>query len=352
MRVLRIAAALVAVALAAAAAVAALQLRELARFRDAPYGSEEEKVVEIPAGAGPHQVVRLLARSGVLSDERLAWHWLRWWKQVWKHDRRPLKAGEYGFSGALSPDEVLEKVYRGEVKLYQFTVAEGLRMQEIAAVIEQAGLGRASELLPLMSDPALARELGVPSDNLEGFLFPDTYTFPRGPRPRAVLAAMVQRFRAAWRDADAGRAPGVKLDEKQAVTLASIIEKETGQPEERPRIACVFHNRLERGMRLQTDPTVMYATMLRHGGRWSQNITRADLLAAHPYNTYTVAGLPPGPIASPGAAALRAALHPAACNDLYFVSRNDGTHVFCPDLVCHNAAVRRWQIEFFRHRGR
>ncbi|GEJ58004.1 endolytic transglycosylase MltG [Anaeromyxobacter diazotrophicus] len=352
MRALRIAAALVAIALAAAAAVAAFELRELARFRDAPYGSEEEKVVEIPAGAGPHQVVRLLARAGVLSDERLAWRWLRWWKQGWKRDRRPLKAGEYGFSGALRPDEVLEKVYRGEVKLYQFTVAEGLRMQEIAGVIEQAGLGRASELLPLMGDPALARELGVPSDNLEGFLFPDTYTFPRGPRPRAVLAAMVQRFKAAWRDADAGRAPEVKLDEKQAVTLASIIEKETGQPEERPRIACVFHNRLRRGMRLQTDPTVMYATMLRHGGRWSQNITRADLLAVHPYNTYTVAGLPPGPIASPGAAALRAALHPAACNDLYFVSRNDGTHVFCPDLVCHNAAVRRWQVEFFRHRGR
>jgi UPF0755 protein len=159
---------------------------------------------------------------------------------------------------------------------------------------------------------------------------------------------MVQRFRAAWRQADAQRLPGVTLDEKQAVTLASIIEKETGRPDERPRISCVFHNRLRRGMRLQTDPTVMYATMLRNGGRWSQNITRADLQAVHPYNTYMVAGLPPGPIASPGLAALEAAVHPSACDDLFFVSRNDGSHVFCPDLRCHEAAVQRWQVEFFR----
>ena len=348
MRAFRVVAALLVVALAVAAAVALTQVRAITRFRETPFGSEEEKVVEIPAGAGPHQVIRLLAREGVLADERLAWLWLHWWRR----DHRPLRAGEYAFSGALRPDDVLEKIYRGEVKLYQFTIAEGLRMQEIAAAIEEAGLGRVSELLPLMNDPDFARELGVPSENLEGFLFPDTYTFARHPKARAVLAAMVQRFRVAWREADADRLPGVKLDEKQAVTLASIIEKETGQPEERPRISCVFHNRLRRGMRLQTDPTVMYATMLRNGGRWSQNITRADLTAVHPYNTYTVAGLPPGPIASPGTAALRAALHPAACNDLFFVSRNDGTHVFCPDLACHNAAVQRWQVEFFRARHR
>lgn len=349
MKTLRVLAAALLVVLALGGAVALTAYRDLARFRATPYGSEEEKVIEVPAGAGPHQVVRLLARGGALSDERLAWRWLRWWKR----DRRPLRAGEYVFSGALRPDEVLEKIYRGEVKTYQFTVPEGLRMDEIAAIVEQAGLGRAAELLPLMHDPAFARELGVPFRNLEGYLFPDTYTFTRNPKPRAVLAAMVQRFRVAWREAEAARLPGIDLDEARAVTLASIIEKETGQPEERPRISCVFHNRLRRGMRLQTDPTVMYATMLRHGGRWSQNITRADLTAVHPYNTYTVAGLPPGPIASPGAAALRAAVHPATCSDLYFVSRNDGTHVFCPDLSCHAAAVQRWQVEFFRaRRGR
>jgi UPF0755 protein len=161
---------------------------------------------------------------------------------------------------------------------------------------------------------------------------------------------MVARYREAWDKAQAKRKPGVTLDEAQAVILASIIEKETGRPDERPRISCVFHNRLAKGMKLQTDPTVMYATMLRNGGRWSNNITRKDLAVPHPYNTYAVAGLPPGPIANPGEAALAAALAPAECRDLYFVSRNDGSHVFCPDLRCHNAAVQEWQVNYFRAR--
>jgi UPF0755 protein len=141
----------------------------------------------------------------------------------------------------------------------------------------------------------------------------------------------------------------VKLSQAEAVTLASIIEKETGQPGERPHISCVFHNRLQRHMKLQTDPTVMYATYLRTG-RWSKNISRADLQAPHPYNTYTTPGLPPGPIASPGAASLQAALAPSDCKDLFFVSRNDGTHVFCPDLACHERAVKQWQVEYFRRK--
>jgi UPF0755 protein len=158
---------------------------------------------------------------------------------------------------------------------------------------------------------------------------------------------MVQRFKEEYAKANELRNPAVVFTVGETATFASIVEKETGRPEERPHIACVFHNRLRLGMRLQTDPTVMYATMLRTG-RWSRNISRADLLAPHPYNTYTSAGLPPGPIANPGAAALRAALAPAECKDLYFVSRNDGTHVFCPDLRCHNAAVHEWQVEYFR----
>ena len=349
MKVLRILVLTLLAAAAVGAFAAAKLYRDLAKFRDTPFGSTEEKIIEVPAGSAPRQVIRLLARGGALSDEQLGWRYVRWMKR----DRRPMKAGEYAFAGALRPDEVLDRVYRGEVKVYHFTVPEGLRMEEIAAIIEAAGLGRASELVALMHDAGVAKELGVPFANLEGYLFPDTYTFPRNPKPRAILAAMVGRFREELRKAEAVRSPQVTLDERQAVTLASIIEKETGQPDERPRISCVFHNRLQRGMRLQTDPTVMYATMLRHGGRWSQNISKADLLAPHPYNTYTVAGLPPGPIANPGAAALRAALHPSQCSDLYFVSRNDGTHVFCPDLACHEAAVRKWQVEFFRsgHRG-
>jgi UPF0755 protein len=345
-RAVRVVGAALALSLVAGGAVTFTLYRELARFRDTPYGTEGEKVIEIPPGATAHAAVRLLARGGALSDETQAWRLVRFLKR----DPRPMRAGEYAFAGALRPDEVLERVYRGEVRIYHFTVPEGLRMEDVAAIVERAGLGRAAELLPLMHDGQLARELGVHFANLEGYLFPDTYTSARGPKARAILAGMVARFKEAYRKADAQRLPGVTLDEGQAATLASIIEKETGRADERPHISCVFHNRLRRGMRLQTDPTVMYANMLRNGGRWSQNITRADLLVPHPYNTYTVGGLPPGPIASAGAAALDAALHPSDCADLYFVSRNDGSHVFCPDLRCHELAVKKWQVDFFRER--
>ncbi len=345
MKVLRVLAVL-AVLGAAAAGLGAWQLhRDLTSYAATPFGSAEDKTIDILQGTGPHQAIRLLARGGALSDERRAW----WYVHYLRREKRSMRAGEYVFAGPLRPDEVLERLYRGEVKTYQVTVPEGLRMEEIAALVEGAGLGRAAELVPLMRDPAFARELGIDAPNLEGYLFPDTYTFTRGPKARAVISAMVARFGEAWKRAEAGRLPSVKLDQRQAVILASIIEKETGQAQERARVSCVFHNRLARGIRLATDPTVMYATMLRTG-RWSKNITKADLLTPHPYNTYLTAGLPPGPIASPGEAALQAALHPAACSDLFFVSRNDGTHVFCPDLACHEAAVRHWQVEFFRKR--
>ena len=321
--------------------------RRVEVFRETPFGSLEEKVVNVPQGASAHAVVRLLARAGALSDEQLAWRYVRWVKR----DPRLLRAGEYAFTGPLRPDEVLERIYKGEVRLHRFTVPEGLRGDEIAAIVGASGLASEADFAALLRDPELARSLGLPYGGLEGFLFPDTYSFPRGVTARAIAEAMVARFKEEYARANAQRAEGVVLSMGEAATLSSIVEKETGRPEERSRIACVFHNRLRLGMRLQTDPTVMYATMLRTG-RWSKNISRADLLAPHPYNTYTIGGLPPGPIASAGAAALRATLAPATCKDLYFVSRNDGTHVFCPDLRCHNAAVQHWQVEYFRRGSR
>jgi len=342
---LRVLAIVAALALAIAGGVAATLYADIAAFRDTAFGTPDEKTIKIPQGTSARQVVRLLARGGALANEEQAWRYVRFLKR----DPRPMRAGEYAFAGPLTPDEVLERVYRGDVKTYRFTVAEGLRMDEIAAVVEAAGLGRASELLSMMRNPAVAKELRLPFATLEGALFPDTYTFARNPSARAVLTAMVERYRDEWKKAEAQRLPGVTLDEREGVTLASIIEKETGKPEERGRISCVFHNRLERGMRLGTDPTVLYAKMLRQGGgAFPRNITRSDLTTPHPYNTYTTAGLPPGPIANPGAEAMRAALRPERCSDLYFVSRNDGSHVFCPDLACHEAAVRRWQVDYFR----
>ncbi len=332
-------------AVLATALAAGVLWRGVAVFRETPYGALEEKVVVVPPGASARAVVRALSQAGALSDERLAWRYVRWVKR----DRRPFRAGEYAFAGPLLPDEVLERVWRGEVKLHRFTVPEGLRADEIAGIVARSGLATEEEFLRAARDPELARALGLPYPGLEGFLFPETYAFARGVPARTIAEAMVGRFKEAYARAEETRKAGVVLTMGEAATFASIVEKETGRPEERPRISCVFHNRLKLGMRLQTDPTVMYATMLRTG-RWSKNISRADLLSPHPYNTYTTAGLPPGPIANAGGAALRAALAPEECRDLYFVSRNDGSHVFCPDLRCHNAAVRAWQVEFFKRK--
>jgi UPF0755 protein len=331
--------------LAAAATVLVVTRREIDAFRATAYGGPEEKVVVIPQGASARAVVRALAQAGALSHERRAWLYVRYVRR----DGRAFRAGEYSFSGPLTPDEVLERVHLGQVKLYKFTVAEGLRADEIAAAVGRSGLVRAEDFLAVARDPAVAKALGLPFPGLEGFLFPDTYSVARGVTGRAIAELMVSRFKEEYAKAEQQRQPQVKLALGEVATLASIVEKETGQPDERPRIACVFQNRLRLGMRLQTDPTVMYATMLRTG-RWSKNISRADLETPHPYNTYTTAGLPPGPIASAGAAALRAVLHPDACDDLYFVSKNDGSHQFCPDLKCHNAAVKTWQVDYF-HRA-
>ena len=324
-----------------------LTWREVARFRETPYGGPEEKVVVVPTGASARAVVRLLAQAGVLSQERSAWLYVRYVRR----DARAFRAGEYSFSGPLLPDQALERVLRGEVKLYRLTVPEGLRADEIAELVGRTGLVRAEDFLAVTRDAAVAGELGLPYPSLEGFLFPDTYAVSRGISARALAELMVSRFKEEYAKANAARIPAVTLDMGQVATLASIVEKETGLPAERPRIACVFFNRLRDGMRLQTDPTVMYATMLRTG-RWSKNISRADLLAPHPYNTYTTGGLPPGPIANAGAAALQATLSPDSCPDLYFVSRNDGSHQFCPDLRCHSAAVKTWQVDYFRHAPR
>ncbi len=316
---------------------------KVTRFANAPFGSAEAKVADIPTGTGPRALSQLLAQNQIVSDAELFYAYLR------REKLGPrLKAGEYEFVGPLTPIQVATKIVAGQVKVYRFTVPEGLRVDEILPIAAQSELHLdASKLAALVGDKALLRKLGVPASSAEGFLFPDTYSFTRGATEEAVLAKMISRSLEEYRKADAQRKKGIELDLLQAMTLASIIEKETAAPEERPRISCVFHNRLRLRMKLGTDPTVLYAMWLMRG-QWINNITSEDLRTEHPYNTYTVYGLPPGPIASPGSASIQAALDPIECNDLYFVSRNNGTHVFCPDLKCHNEAVERWQREYFR----
>jgi UPF0755 protein len=251
-----------------------------------------------------------------------------------------LKAGEYSLYGPLSLEGILDALARGDVVRRALTVPEGRNLDEIAALVAAEGLDLEA-FLAAARDPAPVRDLDPEAVDLEGYLFPDTYDVPHAPEAAPALARrMAQRFREVIRP-ELPRIAQRGMNVREVVTLASIVELETASPPERPRIAGVFLNRLERGMLLQTDPSVIYA--LKQAGRWDGNIRKRDLDIDSPYNTYRRPGLPPGPLGSPGREAIRAVLDPAQTRELYFVSRNDGTHVFSETLVEHNRAVNRFQ---------
>jgi len=251
-----------------------------------------------------------------------------------------LKAGEYALDGPLSLEEILEMLLAGAVVRREVTIPEGRTLEETAALVQAQGLDL-DEFLAAARDPAPIHDLDPTAGDLEGYLFPDTYEIPLASDPaRRLVQRMVQRFRDVIDD-EAARIQEGGFSVREVVTLASLVELETARAEERPRIAAVFLNRLRRGMLLQTDPTVIYA--MKRAGRWNGNIRRRDLDIDSPYNTYRKAGLPPGPIGSPGREAIRAVLDPADTRDLYFVSRNDGTHQFSETLTEHNRAVDRYQ---------
>ena len=310
--------------------------RRITEFARTPAGAPETKEVVIPPGSGPRRVADVLAQAGVVTDAELTYAWLRREKLGPK-----LRAGEYEFTLPLSPEQAIQKLVAGQQKTYHVTVPEGLRLDEILPLLASSPLKlRLDRLEVLAADAAFVRKLGVPASRLEGFLFPDTYSFTHGYTEESVLAKMVSRTLEELRAAEASKDPAVRLDDLQIVTLASIVEKETGLPAERPLIASVFVNRLRLHMRLQTDPTVIYGM----GERYDGNIRKRDLVSDTPWNTYTRDGLPPTPIAMPGADALRAVVHPAASDFLYFVSRGDGSHEFSRTLEQHNRAVARYQL--------
>jgi UPF0755 protein len=256
----------------------------------------------------------------------------------WRGVAGQLRAGEYTLSPHLATGEILERISEGKVRTYRIVIPEGLTAAEIAARLETAGLAEAQEFLAAVHDRQLVDELDLEGESLEGYLFPETYQLARGLAAAEIARAMVAEFRAIWSEI-APKSEALGLSMIETVTLASIVEKETGAPEERPLIAAVFHNRLRRGMRLETDPTVIYGIPDFDG-----NLKRTHLEdSGNPYNTYQIRGLPPGPIANPGAEALRAAVEPADSNYLFFVSRNDGTHQFSSSYAEHAAAVDRFQ---------
>ncbi|MPY88512.1 MAG: endolytic transglycosylase MltG [Luteitalea sp.] len=300
-----------------------------------------EQFVDIPAGSAPRAIGNRLVQSGVVRD-RVAFE-VAW--RLGARDRA-LKAGEYRFDQPLSALAVADKLARGDVYLRPLTFPEGWTMIEMAQLFEEKGFGGKREFLQAAADPVPIHDLDPHAPDLEGYLFPDTYNLPRRVDAPALVGQMVARFRAVFDEAVRAQVAASGHTVRELVTLASLVEKETGQADERSLVAAVFVNRLEMGMGLYSDPTIIYA--LRKAGRYRGNLSRADLRLDSPYNTYKYPGLPPGPIAAPGRASLGAALEPASVDYLYFVSRNDGSHVFARTLEEHNKNVQEYQVRYFQ----
>jgi UPF0755 protein len=302
---------------------------------------QAEVFVDIPQGAGTAEIRRRLIDAGVIRDEYV-FRAALWWSG----EERTLKAGEFRFDQPMSAVAVLQKIGRGDVYTRRITFPEGLTIAEMARIYEMQGFGSAQDFVAAARDGSPVRPLDPQAPDLEGYLFPETYALPRGVPASRLVAMMVDRFLATYTETLRQSAETQGLTTRQVVTLASLVEKETGKPEERPLVAAVYRNRMKIGMGMQADPTVVYA--LQKAGRYDGNIRREDLQFDSPYNTYKYAGLPPGPIAAPGKASLEAALAPAAVPYIYFVSRNDGSHVFAETLAEHNANVREYQVLYFR----
>ena len=288
----------------------------------------------------PHQsarrVLRVLEEQGVIRPSPLG----RLYLALTGH-AGDLKAGEYLFEEPMTAPQVLEKLIRGEIYYHKVTVPEGLRSGEIFAAFLRQGFGDEEEFHAAFLDVARIAEMDPGATDLEGYLFPDTYFLPRGATARQIVDQMVHHHLGLWTPEWTRQAKSAGLTPRQVVTLASLIEKETARPEERTLISSVFHNRIGKGMRLQCDPTIIYALSMRN--RYRGVLTRRDLELDSPYNTYLYAGLPPGPIANPGRESLQAALFPERTDFLYFVSMNNGRHAFSTNLQDHSRAVRKYQ---------
>jgi UPF0755 protein len=300
------------------------------------------KIVVVPEGSTYQQVASLLKREQLI---RSRWAFLLLGKT--RDIDRKIRPGEYELDGSMPPKEILAKLLAGRVVLHPVTIPEGYTLAQIADVLSAQNVTDTNEFSKLVRDRAYMMTLGIEADSLEGYLFPETYSFARGTKPKDVIKTMVDALHHVWGSDLQDQAARMNMSLHQVLTLASVIEKETGAKDERELIAAVFHNRLRKKIPLQSDPTVIYGLPGFDG-----NIHKRDLSSLSPYNTYRVQGLPPGPIGSPGAHSLRAALFPAQASYLYFVSRNDGTHHFSSTLAEHNQAVEKYQKQPFRKRAK
>ena len=294
-------------------------------------------IIEIPEGMTLRQLATRLEQERLIRSQ---WAFVLLGKLT-AADRR-IKVGEYAVHAGMRSGDMLAEFLNGRVVLYQVTIPEGYTIVELAQVCAQQGVADPEALIGLAHDRDFIRSLAIAATSLEGYLYPNTYKFARHTKPKEILKEMVEGLRSAFTPELRQRAQDIHMSLHQVLTLASVIEKETGATQERELISSVFHNRLKRGIPLQSDPTVIYGLDYFDG-----NLRKKDLDSPSPYNTYRVRGLPPGPIANPGLDSIRAALYPAPTRNLYFVSRNDGTHQFSSTLAEHNRAVDKYQ----RHRA-
>lgn len=301
-----------------------------------PLGNPAQRqVLEISDGSSFSEVASLLYQRKLLKSD---WAFI-WMGRLLGADRNIIP-GEYEFQGGMTPADLLDKITKGDVLQYAVTIPEGYSIEQIAGLLQEKGLADQDAFIQLTRDQQFLTQLKLQVFDLEGYLFPDTYYFTRNMKPEAIIQTMVGRFEQSWTSQLQERASELGMSLHQIVTLASVIEKETGLSQERGLISGVFHNRLRKKIPLQSDPTVIYAL-----DRFDGNLRKKDLAVESPYNTYRVRGLPPGPIANPGEASIRAALYPIPTNFLYFVSRNDGSHKFSATLAEHNLAVKKYQLQ-------
>lgn len=296
------------------------------------------RTVDIPKGSGFFRITEILDNAGLVHNRPFFWV-----LALGKKAARHIRAGEYELTGAMSPSAILDKLVRGEIKVYQVTLPEDITVSEVAKRLSALKLVNEKEFMTLATDRFFLASLDIEADSIEGYLYPDTYRFDRSMTIKEITQILVGQF---WRTVTPEmrkRAREIGLTIPQWVTLASIIGKESGNRTEKPLISAVFHNRLHRRMKLQSDPTAIYRLQL-EGGQ-VKTVLRRHLKSNTPHNTYRISGLPPGPIANPGLDSLRAALYPAKVDYLYFVAKNDGSHRFSNNLASHNQAVLKYQID-------
>jgi UPF0755 protein len=293
------------------------------------------KTVFIPRGAGFFEIVGILDQAGMVKQKPLFIL-----LTVLKGGARQMKAGEYELATSLSPCGVVNKLVRGEIKIYKVTIPEDYTLKQIADRLVAERLVTEESFFGVATDPVFLASLNIDAPSAEGYLYPDTYEFNRNMTARDIVKAMINQFRKKITPQMMDRAKERGMTTNEWVTLASLIGKETGHREEKDNVSAVFHNRLKRGMRLQSDPTAIYSLT-----GYQAIVRRKHLNNDTPYNTYKIMGLPPGPIANPGVDSLQAALYPAPVNYLYFVAVNDGTHKFSSTLAAHSQAVLKYQIK-------